>query len=458
MRKADPEQKTAKGPAPAATPGWKETAGQAADQSPLAVSLNQSPRVQAQLRMAEAVQGSARVRAQSGLATEINRAEAGKTEATTAQRVIAVKGGAAYTKKDDLPEAARENETLVGQATSGDRYLIASAADVVKRAQGQKPPMLTPHRHLIGESHNASRFEEALADWGWGADKMAEGFRTSALVKDKISDENRSIQSVGLVTNLYYQTKYLDNLHAAALHDLGMARYMLSSVKDIAKDLRLTANDVATGVEASTNKSKFSQDQKGFDKVAARFKAAWDVMNYLPSYKSACAARLKTVRGMGNAGPALLHDFAAYMQARWDKIDDNVKFLSGRPWGLFDSWKETATNLKTYVDNATDFIAFIDTFAGHLVALAQAEAATLPGDAEQNRNAVAQGWEKAKSGGVHEGGSEIREPFMADNINTKLNKPGIVQIGSEHVTNLAGKITDGKYHQSYDEFVEDTKK
>jgi hypothetical protein len=375
------------------------------------------------------------------------------------QRVISVKGGATYRRKEELPVAARENVTVEGYATSADKYLIASAADVVKRAQGEKPPMLTPHRHLIGELHNASRFEEAIATWGWGADKMAEGFRTSTLVKDELSDENRTLSRVGLVTNSYYGTQYLDNLHAAALHDLASLRAVLSTAKALAGILKDTAADIANNVGVDANKALFSRHQGKADDLGTNVKAQWNAMNYVSSYKRACDERLKTARGEGNAGPALLHDMASGIQTKWSKLDKNIKYFGERPYGVFDSWPETRTALGRYEANATDFIdGFIDVFASHLVKLTQAEAATLPGDVGENRTAIAQGWETAKGGPdfVHAGGSAIRELFMVKNINTNLTKPGLVLIGSQHVTNLAGKITDGKYHASYEKFVEDT--
>jgi hypothetical protein len=446
--------------APAKQPPAAPRRRLAAKSSPAENAINQSPRVQAQLCLGEAMQRSARVTAQRALAAEINQASvAGGAAAPVTQRVIRTKTGGNYTRRDELPEEAQANDTLAGLAASGERYLALSAADVVKRAKGQEAPILTPHRHLIGEQHNASHFEEALTNWGWGADKMAEGFRASALVTDQITQENSSSPGVGLVTNPFYQTKALDNLHAAALHDTAMQRGYVSTVKELAEAMKACAEDVANDVNTTKNRETFSKGETAFDRSAGKVKNGWGVMNYLPSYKSACQQRLLTPRGGADDGPARLHDFATYMSTRWDRLEGNIKYLSERPYGRFDSWTETATKLGRYVANATDFLGFIDNFAGHLVKLAQAESATLPGDAATNRNAVSGGWAKAQSdiNQVHEGGSEIREPFMANNINTNLNKPGIVQIGAQHVVNLNGKITDGKYHQSYDAFVTDTK-
>lgn len=428
----------------------------------LAASANQSDKVQTQIGMAAQINHSAPVQKLADLSQIANGRPSQRQPA--AQRVIAVKGGANYTKKEELPEAAQENVTLLAYATSDEKYLVQSASDLSKRAQGEKTPILTPHRHLIGEEHNASKFKQALASWGWGADKMAEGFNTSETVKDKLSDENRSLAGVGVVTNPYYQIKYLENYHASMLGSLAMFLAELKDAKENSEKVSRIAGRVAEDENVESNKSSFAIGENILAKARAGVASIWasHIGKHIPSYQSACTERLKTERGGGGGGPALLHDMATAMKDTWPKLEKNIDYFGKKPYDVFSTWKETSQGLATYGVNAGNFIQkFVEVFASHLLKLTTAESAGLPGGIGANQDTIAEGWQEATKSTsakpVLQGGSKIREPFMAHNINTKLTKPGLVQIGEEHVTNLDGKITDGKYHKSYDEFVEDTK-
>jgi hypothetical protein len=416
-------------------------------------SLAQSPRQTAQRQAIAAAFGPATASRHAG--------------PPPVQAKIRVKGGATFSAMKDLPASVRTAEALRPAVESADNYLAKSEGDVVARGAGRPAPLLTPHRHLIGERHNASRFEDALKAWGWGADKMVEEFHHSADVVDKITQENMNLKKVGLFANPLYLAKPLENLHAKVIQTLSTVRFVLGQVQENSGKM----SRIAGNIDQKPSKDVMSANKESFELGATMLEnqrslalSEWNggIEPHLSSYEDACTNRLKTARGEGSGGPALLHDLATAMQGKWGKLAKNIKVLTTKPYGLTDSWAETAQALATCESNIDDFIKHgIDRWADGLVALTKAEAASISGDDTHN-DTVDTGWQNAKTAQGSKNAllaiGPMREIFMAHNINTKLEKPGLVQIGELHVDNLAGKIADGKYHKTYDAFEADASK
>lgn len=379
------------------------------------------------------------------------------------QRKIQVKGGALYDGEGTLPDSLQTSDELKAKANDAGTHLVRKNDDLVKRVKGETSEMLSPHRHLIGEEHDKSQFTTALSNWGWQADKMAESFQTSSDVTDELTEQNKNLKSVMLTSNPYFQVKELENLHPYMIQSLSMLRFRLAELE---KNTGVMSN-YAQSIVLNINKEEFKKRfKKGTNLLASTRKAALQEWNggiapHYNSYKRACADRLKTPRGSGTDSQALLHDMATAMNGKWESLEKNIKILSEKPYQFTDSWTETHQKLKSTKDNFNNFITRgIDLWAAELVKMTKAEASAI---AEDNRHdvTITGGWSRAK--GADDGTTALhaigpmREIFMAHNINTKLNKPGLVQIGEDHVTNLAGQITDGKYHKSYKDFMKDTK-
>lgn len=380
------------------------------------------------------------------------------------QRKIQVKGGALYNNKTELPISMETTLDLTNKAEADGTYLVRKTADLTKRVNDQESEILSPHRHLIGEIHTQSKFTKAVANWGWGADKMAESYQTSTDVTDDITVENKNLRKTGPFTaNPYYQVKELENLHPYIIQSLSMLRFRLEELKENTGRMAGYAEKVALNINKNNNKKAFKTGEAILSNQRKAALKEWKggVAPHFQSYKRACTERLLTERGNGNSSGALLHDMATAMSNVWDKMEKNIVVLSKKPYGILDSWIKKYNNLKTRKANFTNFITkVIDVWADELVKMTKAEAQLVSGG-NLNDRTIENSWTNAKEANnaqtaVHSIGP-MREIFMKNNINNNLNAPGIVQIGAGHVTNLDGEINDGKYHDSYDDFVTDTK-
>lgn len=382
---------------------------------------------------------------------------------TPIQRDIQVKGGPRYANKGDLPEGIRDSVDLQNMADAAGTYLAKKSGDLTKRASNRESEILSPHRHLIGEAHNRSKFTKAIENWGWGADKMVEGFQTSTDVTDRITVENKALRGSGFFSNPYYQAKELENLHPFVIQSLSMLRFVLAALKEHAGAAKRCAGKIAENVNVSANKETFKQAEVMINNEESQAMEIWkdQISPHFDSYVDACEARLKNPRGDGNSSAALLYDMASAMRKKWVKMKSNIIHLSKKAYGFTDSWEETRDKLEARESNLKNFIEEgVDIWADHLVEMTKAEARVVSGD-DSNDLAIDQGWATAK--GAYSSKTAVtaigpmREIFMQHNINSNLDIPGIVQIGADHVTNLDGKIDDGKYHASYEDFVADTK-
>jgi hypothetical protein len=381
-------------------------------------------------------------------ATSLQQQEV-ETNQKPLQRRIRVKNGPTYNNAGALPVPLQSSADLSAKADHADTYLVNREKDLTLRAKGQNSRILSPHRHLIGELHNASRFDEALEDWGWGADKMLEGLSTSQTVVDP--EMEARITSKPLIgTNIYYGAKHLENMHASMLQELSLFHYALGALEDkaiIVKDKHATSYSSKTAIPIAT--------KNAFDKEYNYVKELLDeVIDKMKHYRAAAEGSLAA--GNPQSDPEIaLQGLAQYMHGRWDQLFTNLKGIKSNPWNNLipehlDSSVGNKFQLKAQA--AHDLRDEIDQIAAAVVSMIGTEAPT------PNVKATAyQSW--ANATGV--GGNPltdigpIREEFMAVNINNNLNKPGIVQIGSTHVHNLLGRINDGKYHNAYTDFVND---
>jgi hypothetical protein len=358
----------------------------------------------------------------------------------TVQRVIKEKSGRKYTQVEQLPESVRLNVTIGGWATAAENTLVQSFRDLEARGRAEAAPVLTPHRHLIGESHNASRFEEAVNAWGWGAARMQEGFQRSQTVKEPFTE---MATNPGLLkSGMFKGVLPLENTHARTLSDL--AGYRL-----YANLMELRAGQLRDEVRASniTHKAQYENSRTHIDEQHK------ELMMRLDGYEAACKDILKQAQGNDNAAQGMLRVMATYMNNQWVPLKTRMALVSSSPWNLlFANAGDEAVAIKLEARRAAAnlLVQNMDTLAGYVADILRAETDDATGDLANRNWATATG----ASGNVLTDTSPIREEMMARNINAAA-KPLLVGIGSAHVTNLDGQITDGKYHHNYTDFERD---
>jgi hypothetical protein len=74
--------------------------------------------------------------------------------------------------------------------------------------------ILPPAKHVIGETHDLSKFADAVQDWGWGADKMVEAMSSHPRVRQP-KKQTKAVKNKKDPTN--YQAKELENTVAKQL-------------------------------------------------------------------------------------------------------------------------------------------------------------------------------------------------------------------------------------------------
>jgi hypothetical protein len=382
---------------------------------------------------------------------------------TATQRVIRTRDGHLYGRGDEkLPFGYRSNKLLLPLYKSGMTWLASSEADVKDKGDGGNAPMLSPHRHLIGEDHEQSHFEQALADWSWGADRMAEGFQSSAEVSDTITTSNQDHRWMLLWHGAYHGTKVLENLHAYTLGGLGIVRSRLGAQSAAENILSADAYSVygatlGMGNLAATRNAFYNHQTivNGLRKASLEaYKGHLRLM--LQNYRRTCVPLEGTPRPPGNGGASKLHDLATAMTGLWDALENTPAALATRPYWRSSSWQNTSNYLAQRAAAVAAYITSpLDVFGDGLNQLNLAAARQLNGDGRDDAKIQAN-WNSTKGGGDALAElSKTRELFMAANING-LDFPGIVRIGQQHVTNLTGKITRGRYHLSYADFQTDT--
>jgi hypothetical protein len=379
--------------------------------------------------------------------THVVQQNGGYVRRQTLQRSIRTRDGHNYSSRDEkLPEGIRSNCNLKKLRKSKSTWLAQSEADVIARGKGNLTPLLSPHRHLIGEHHDQSRFVEALTMWGWGADRMAESFQRSDEVTDEITESNKKQKIWFFFQGPYYGMKELENLHAYTLQHVGFLREHLSLQAQAEQTLGLHAKGVYRAIlgfgSIPQKKQEFYANEQKLDELRTRSWSAWKDCCHamLINYKKACEAVENTPRPRGESGQAKLHDLATSMMGHWDRLDSVMRQITSRPYWKTSSWPNTTTYLQ---QRSTVINQFITELAK--VSLESRE-----------RKIVDSSWSATKTGGSSlVEVSKIREIYMKKNI-SQLERPAIVQIGQAHVNNMRGQIPNTKFHNSYAEFKADT--
>lgn len=95
------------------------------------------------------------------------------------QRVIKLRNGATFNKGGKKDRAnIKKMKNLRGI------FLFENSTSLNKANKGNNKgvKILTPNKHIIGEHHQNSRFQQAVNDWGWGAQQMRESLSENNLM------------------------------------------------------------------------------------------------------------------------------------------------------------------------------------------------------------------------------------------------------------------------------------
>jgi hypothetical protein len=427
-------------------------------------SIHQSPRVQAMAQSRQSIHQSLRVQAMArlrkgvvpvsldyvprrkadGAGDEAPRPHTGAMErnsgSSAVQRVIEVKSGEEYTAAADLPQALQADPLLRDLANSADTALAQSVGELTRHADGQTVSILMPRRHLIGENHDDSHFDEAVDAWGWGAAKMQEGFQTSGSVRDPHTQNWlhpgfwQSKTKVG--------TEPLEDVHARMLQDIALYRTHLEYLSQEASNL---STSVGRSLLTERDKTRYNslraagEGQKG------------NLLVRLKGYEEACKALLTQDAALDTRAQSALRIMATTMADEWDTLPEQMKAAASSPWNLFmaDSGDFAVANrLSAKSQAAAAVISRLDLLASLTIAVLKAEDHN-----PQGTDAAADiAWGRVTQGGnpLTEV-SPVRELFMRQRVNA-MRKPGLVGMGAQHVTNLTGQIDDGEYYGSYNAF------
>jgi hypothetical protein len=336
-------------------------------------------------------------------------------------------------------------------------YLAQSKAQILAWTEDAKTPMLSPHRHLVGETHDASRFtSDVIPQWGWGATVVAEGLNMSHSVPDV-----HSPKVIGQREHALYGAKPLENLPAYTMNALSMAMWRLKVIQTYAGMARGAARGY---VEASTSNDepKKSQSKQNFEKATTRMKQQqadlgewWEhhVDPALESFKVTATNALKVGEGDTELTKAR-HVFALAARAVWGRLAAGLKKAMTVPYSIFTSWNDTPGTLSTLIDDTDELWKDLNLLGTHVTKFAELDLAV---EKLQGRVDPTQTWKTATEGTALtlkplDATNPLREAFMAHHIDAAA-VPALVRLGDEHVENLRGKITDGAYYKDYAAFA-----
>lgn len=376
------------------------------------------------------------------------------------QKVVKTKTG--YVDDQDSKILIIQPPNVQEMMRSKDTYLMQSTIDIRDYRLGLRTdvPVLTPHKHLIGESHDASSFNVAVSDWGFGADQMREGLNTHPRMHD-VNAETRTTDP----QDEAYGSKPLESTVAKGLVEILFVRAHTGRlIQHIEKYL---ANEEKISV-AQTKKSLAPDNQlfeirkmfaTGIKRQAAIVHDRSDEIGRTVANAVTYARSVdETEIGSIVAGPELL----AQVVTKGAGLANAMSIVKG----------ELATQALSQTNGLFIRLRVLELFLRAINLLAESFRAIMARDLE----AVSPTLTKAPLSpeGVEIGIDTLlnraldpietigsmhtaREHFMATNIARNLTAPGLVQVGSLHLAGLRKRgIPDAVLHEDYAAFKKST--
>lgn len=343
---------------------------------------------------------------------------------------------------------------------SSDRYLIRAVADIVYYTKGIDPriPVLTPKKHLIGESHNASRFDEAVTDWGWpgGAAVMREGLNTHPAMRD-LNAEQRTADP----EDESFGAKPLESTVAKSLAEIVLLRSYMDRLERSIGAYETNENAIAK----LANPTPADGPVKLKPRIAGNLKTtSASIYNRWGEFQSIVAnarAYASSVPSSARAALTAANDLHDQLIDHGSGFDNGARLLLGE---IEAQATETGDACKVRGGLVKIMLRQVDKLAVAFHAimvqdLRQESPDLLDSSRGEGKDIGADTLlDRTKSSAQTLSAMfPAREHFMAQNIAGNLDKPALVQVGSHHLPGLkARNIPDVVTHDDYDAFKQAT--
>jgi len=337
-----------------------------------------------------------------------------KSSGSVFQRKIHVKSG----KKYDSASSETDKKTAK-IATADGIYLVQSDNDIDKMKRGEDVPVLAPKRHLIGEVHSASRYSDAVAAWGWGAEPLIESYSKHAKLKNPKQTEKKKTSAKEGV----YDQNFIDAM-AKGLEDTavkGLANLVNAQIFG-SKALKIA--NKCQNVNTFTNLDKV-QLKTSCSTIWIKYDLAADVVQSLQDYLQ----ESKAARGFGWFG-----DYFPEHQQIEQVVTQNLAqcIIAGRKNVSDQYFDENNSHLDPVIlTNCNNAIDSLVPLLQKLIVAYDPGVFSLPD--------IKQASDEAKQSNDIEKLSPLREAFMVRNI-AAAKIPALVKIGIAHVQNLQNNL------------------
>jgi hypothetical protein len=344
-----------------------------------------------------------------------------------------------FQNENKLPPEGATNQKVKDLANSQETSLIQTNEHLKERCNGINKPLLTAHRHIIGESHDNSHYPRFVKEWGWGAEKMSESLQTSDTVKNDSTESNISWNNK---SNYYYQNKPLENMHAYTITDLSVYRLRLEIVR--ANYSKVAGN--------KRNKSSYDKEKGSINTNLDALKET--NKNFIPlwtDYKKACLA-IATKQNKTNSETKLMV-INNKLTTTYNDLDGRLKNIVKRPWNAiftspatkYDKLAKTTEELRNNLFELLTDISEIMKSEANNQSVNQVSGQMIL-DVQDTYGYAGNSLTATQA---------IREVFMKKNI-SNLGIPSLIATGSEHAKSQGlANIQSAKYHNSFNDLDAD---
>ncbi len=304
----------------------------------------------------------------------------------------------------------------VSNLLSSDKVYLIQSHDDFEQLCNSDPDgiqIVTPKRHIIGEDHTQSRFEEYEERWGWGAGLIHEvntkhpttGIRRDGAVKPL---EDTIVKHVAV---LMHSIEIVQSSAHLIRQISDQLEPEMPPAADVNGQLKFAAEqtipEVAYAIEVGTDLAKFELPEDEADDAAA-------ATNELVGRLADLTAAQNDLRSRPDNAPLTSLEVAKFVTA----------IAAGKIWTQMDE------------------------LLGCCKKIARQESAEL--NLYPTDNVILEGGFAAFN--------PLREHHMGINIKAHGDLPLLVAVGAAHLKGLKGQgISDAEFHDDYTGFVEATK-
>lgn len=359
----------------------------------------------------------------------VNRLIAQQT-APRIQRRIKVKGGGIHGAEQ---VRGPDPEALKKAKRHAELFLVNSQVDLAALEAGRPNGiyLLPPAKHMIGETHIHSRFQEAVNNWGWGAQRMAEKISTHPRIRQARGQAALTVDPRAPE----YQAQPLENTVAKHLGILNVTQYYVAKLKEF--KARQDSEEALSEAEKQHISNRLAKGLKN------NLGTLEEIKNSLVTYrKSSPGWYAKKYKGAA--------EFPGLAEIR---TLESIKEKSN----LLHSTNNNMDYASTLRDVTYAFRG-LDRLERMINAMVDACLAIAKGDDLTTYNRVDMDTRRDQFTNAPTTPTDpLREHYMGQNIRNNLGIPGLVKVGSGHIDGLeAQEIPHALGYEDYSEFLEDT--